>query len=94
MFTSPAAEARLDRPEVVAALERPATIVRSGAIYDSLNCKSDANDLIDSWRAGIWVSDMLSPKRLGANTGAAPYPALPLPLISGDADGYIMSSGT
>lgn len=94
LFTSPLGAARLDRPEVLAAMERVAAMVASGAIYDGLNRESEADRLLSRGQIGIWINDMRTPHPTGINTGTALHPVAPLPLVTGDPEGFIMSSGT
>jgi ABC-type glycerol-3-phosphate transport system substrate-binding protein len=98
LFAGSAGQVRLDRPEVVAAVERVVAMVKSGALYIHPNQGGhDATgyqDLIGGQHAGMWQAGMLSPNPPGGKSGIAPYPASSLPSFSGSAIGYSMSAGT
>jgi ABC-type glycerol-3-phosphate transport system substrate-binding protein len=103
LFATPADQLRLDRPEIATALERVATLAKSGALYykpqdpNGLVMGDDFRKLIVEQRAAMWPRDMLFAGPGGEEPafpiGVAPMPASPLPFFGG-SEGYVMSSGT
>ncbi|HWQ14546.1 MAG TPA: extracellular solute-binding protein [Roseiflexaceae bacterium] len=97
------AGARLDRPEVGAALRRVADLAEKGAIFapgeDSPAVFQQVQELIRGGRAAMWPDGMLV-TRPGSeappvNAGLAPLPS-PTPASEGgpEASGYVISAGT
>lgn len=103
LFTTPADQLELDRPEVVAALERVVTLAKSGAIYarpksEAAAISSDSlQKLITQQQAAMWQREMLfmgpDQEKPNFSIGTVPFPQMNLPFFGG-AQGYIMSSGT
>ncbi len=104
IFNQPNAEIRLDRPEMITALERVRSLVDSGAIYyvaRELNASISSEEfagLILEGRAGMWTRDLFfgGPDNRAPDfeIGTAAFPALPDAFWSGGGDGYLMSAGT
>ena len=108
LITTPPARARVDRPEVVPALERMAQLFRSGAFYfppETADFGDTVARMVADQQVAMWGSsiarDIAKQTQPGGNSasgtsftpGAAPFPPFP----SGTHDftsGYVMSSGT
>lgn len=106
-FSAPSGQFKLDRPEIVQALERVQALIESGAVATShpstrgaVN-SDDPYQLISDQQIAIWWPIYFGPRSSEApaapfEVGAVPMPAIPLPYYeaSGASEGYIMSGGT
>ncbi len=109
IFATPAEQARLDTPEIEAALNRVVSLAESGALYMPSNQAADGsvqvfdtnlfNQLITEQRVAIWLRDMGG---ISFGDGSAPdleigvaaFPDLSLPFFINSSQSYVMSSGT
>lgn len=102
IFTTPLDQLQLDRPEVAAALNHVAELIKSGAIYAQPQAGQGdtpgaAQRLILDQRAGIWpvaaLFDGPADPTPAFAIGTLPFPNLALPL-SDSPQAYFMSAGT
>jgi ABC-type glycerol-3-phosphate transport system substrate-binding protein len=94
--------ARIDRPEVAAALARVAVLVEQGALWrpqsGGVNF-GELQQLLASGRAAMWPDGLLAPALDGSPpafaVGVTPYPQPALGVARGPAaSGYVISAGT
>jgi ABC-type glycerol-3-phosphate transport system substrate-binding protein len=102
LLATPADQLRLDRPEVVAALERVAELAASGAIYveprsgEGVINVDQIQQIINDKHAGMWQRGLSAPETTqpSSTIGTLPYPAVGGPYSFGGGQSYVMSSGT
>jgi ABC-type glycerol-3-phosphate transport system substrate-binding protein len=108
LLSTPARDVQLDRPEIVAAVERVRALGESGALFEPKSGRDgpgqDMQQIINDGKLGIWPLDMFQivdgpaeaqPAPLRFATGTVPYPSLAdSSFLSGGSDGYVISAGT
>lgn len=101
-LVAPAVEARLDQPAAIAALERVADLVNSGAVYlaplasDALTTTLHASvfqELIGAGRVALWPAALDSGAPKPFAVGVARFPPSGVPWFAGTSH-YVMSAGT
>lgn len=107
-FATPAQDIQLDRPEVVAAVERVRDMLKSGALlrpqYSERTEPVDIGQLIRDGRVAIWSDDFIGPQAEDGpqssgydfEVGRVPYPSDLIGEIGyfGGGDGFVISAGT